>query len=94
MISDQDAKHIAHLARIHLKDEEAKNLSKNLEDILTYVHKLNDLDVSNIEPTSHVLPLHNVYREDQTKESLGQDKSLSVAVDKQNGSFKVPKVIE
>ena len=66
MISEKDVKYIAHLARINLKDEEIKPLTKNLEDILTYIGKLEKLDTSKVEPTSHVLPLKNVYREDGT----------------------------
>jgi len=94
MISEQDAKYIAGLARIHLKDEEIKPLTKNLEDILQYVHKLDKLDVSGVEPTSHVLAMHNVYREDVVKKSLTQEQVLSIAVEQKNGFFKVPKVIE
>ncbi len=94
MITEKDAQYIANLSRIYLQKNEATDLAKNLEDILQYVQTLNKLDVSGIEPTCHVLPLHNVYREDKTKPSLTQDETLSIAVEKKDGSFKVPKVIE
>ncbi len=94
MITPKDVKYIADLSRIYLADDEAERLTKNLEGILHYIEKLNKLDVSNVQPTSHVLPIKNVFREDTVISSLPQDKALSVAVEKQNGSFKVPKVIE
>ncbi len=94
MITDKDVKYIASLARIHLSDEESALFTKNLEGILHYVGKLEKLDVSKVEPTSHVLPLKNVYREDVVKPSLPQQAALKIAVEKHNGAFKVPKVIE
>lgn len=94
MITKKDVKYIADLSRIYLPDEEAEKLTKNLEGILHYIDKLSKLDVSNVQPTSHVLPIKNVFREDTVIPSLPQDKALSVAVEKHNGSFKVPKVIE
>lgn len=94
MITQKDVKYIADLSRIYLADEEAEKLTKNLEGILHYIDKLSKLDVSNVQPTSHVLPIKNVFREDTVIPSLTQEKALSVAVEKHNGSFKVPKVIE
>ena len=94
MISEKDVKYIASLSRIHLDPEEVKRLTKNLEDILHYIEKLKKLDVRDIQPTSHVLPIKNVYREDAVKPSLTQDAALSIAVEKHHGAFKVPKVIE
>ncbi len=94
MITPHDVKYIAGLARIHLREEEIGRLTGNLEDILRYIAKLEKLDVSGIEPTSHVLPLQNVFRKDEVKPSLTQEQALSIAVARQNGSFKVPLVIE
>ena len=94
MITKNDVIYIASLARIHLKEDEVEKLTHNLEDILHYIGKLEKLDVSNIEPTSHVLPLKNVYRSDTIKPSLSQPESLSISVSQHNGSFKVPQVIE
>ena len=94
MITPKDVKYIASLSRIHLRDEEIEELTKNLENILHYIAKLEKLDVSKVEPTSHVLPLKNVFREDKVKPSLTQEEALKIAVDKHHGAFKVPKVIE
>lgn len=94
MITPNDVKYIAGLARIHLREEEVLRLTGNLEDILHYIAKLEKLDVTNIEPTSHALSLQNVFRTDEVKPSLTQKDALSIAPAQQNGSFKVPLVIE
>lgn len=94
MISKDDVNNIASLSRIHLKENEIDQLTKDLEDILGYIAKLEKLDVSKVEPTSHVLALENVYREDKSSPSLGQKDAIKISTETQNGSFKVPKVIE
>ena len=94
MITPQDVQNIASLSRIHLREDEVQAITKDLENILHYVEKLNKLDVSNVEPTSHVLPLQNVFREDEIKPFFNQTEVLKMAVEQHNGLFKVPKVIE
>ncbi|MBI5416179.1 MAG: Asp-tRNA(Asn)/Glu-tRNA(Gln) amidotransferase subunit GatC [Candidatus Omnitrophica bacterium] len=93
VITGDDVRYIAGLSRIHLQGDEIQQLTKNLEDILHYVHKLEKLDVHGVEPTSHVLPIHSVYREDHPRPSLKQDEATAGAVEARNGFFKVPKVI-
>ena len=94
MISEKDVKQIASLSRIHLSPEEIAAFTKDLESILQYVNKLSQLKLDNVEPTSHVLALKNVYREDKVIPSLPQKETLKIAVEQHKGSFKVPKVIE
>ena len=94
MITPEEVQYVARLARIHLKEAEIKRLGKDLDQILEYVRKLETLDVSDVDPTSHVLPISNVFREDEVKPSLKQEEALSIAVEQKDGSFKVPKVIE
>lgn len=94
LITEDDVRYIASLSRIHLQGEEIQRLTKDLEAILHYVHKLEKLDVHTTEPTSHVLPLKNVYRADETKPSLSQEEVMRLAVQQHNGFFKVPKVIQ
>ena len=94
MISKKDVEYVASLARIHLKDDEIGHVTKDLEQILDYIHKLNALDVTKTDATSHVLPLKNVQREDKVRPSLTQQQALKISVQQQDGSFKVPKVIE
>jgi len=94
MISEKDVEYIAALSRIHLRQDEVDALKNDLEKILHYIGKLEKLDVSQIEATSHVLPLKNVYREDDIKPSLDQQDVMKISIDHHQGSFKVPKVIE
>lgn len=94
MISKKDVKYVADLSRIHLRDDEIDRLTKDMENILGYIHKLDSLDVDQIQPTSHVLPLKNVYREDKVRPSLTQQETLKISVEQQEGAFKVPKIIE
>ena len=94
MIAKKDVKYVADLARIHLTDEELEELSKQIEDILCYISKLNQLDVSSVEPMSHVLHLKNVFREDKFKPSLPVSEVINISEFKENNFFKVPRVIE
>ena len=93
-ITKKEVEHVAKLARIALKDEEAEQLTQQLSDILTYVEKLNELDTKDVEPTSHVLPVRNVLREDEVCGSIDRGKALVNAPDRTEEFFRVPKVIE
>ena len=94
MINKNDVNYVAALARLHVSEAEAERFSKDLEGILHYVEKLNTLDVSSVKPTSHVLNVENVFREDIVIPSLTNADALLSAVDKHHGFYKVPKVIE
>lgn len=94
MLSKDEVRYVASLSRIHLENSEVEELSKSLGDILQYIESLKKLDVSQVKPTSHVLPLKNVYREDKVKPSLKREEVLKTAVSHTKGSFKVPQVIE
>ena len=85
---------MAKLARLALKDEEAEQLTRQLSDILTYVEKLNELDTKDVEPTSHILPVRNVLRDDEVRGSIDRGKALVNAPDRTEEFFRVPKVIE
>jgi aspartyl-tRNA(Asn)/glutamyl-tRNA(Gln) amidotransferase subunit C len=92
--SDFNIKYVAHLARIALTPDEEKTLAAQLGNVLGYVEKLRELDVSNVEPTAHAVPLINVTRADETGDSLSQDEALKNAPAKANGLFIVPKIVE
>jgi len=94
MISKDDVQYIAHLARIHLAPEEIDGLTNDLEAILHYINKLEKVSIDNIEPTSHVLALHNVSRQDSVQPSLNREDVMNFAATQKNGSFSVPQVIE
>ena len=89
-----DVQYVAKLARIKLTEKELSQFSVQLSGILSYIEQLNTLDTKDVEPTSHVLPLKNVYREDVVKPSLPVDKVLRNAPDAADGFFRVPKIIE
>ncbi|MEK6538294.1 MAG: asparaginyl/glutamyl-tRNA amidotransferase subunit C [Nitrospirae bacterium RBG_16_43_11] len=93
-ITRKEVEHVAKLARLALRDEEIETLTNQLGNILTYVEKLNELDTTNIEPTSHVLPIKNVLREDEERKSIEREKALGNAPDRTEEFFRVPKVIE
>ena len=94
MITREDLKYVAHLARLYLSEKEAEHFTGQLEGILKYIDQLNGVDITGVEPTSHVFPQQNIYREDKLKPSLSTDEALKNAPAKQNQFFKVPKVIE
>jgi aspartyl-tRNA(Asn)/glutamyl-tRNA(Gln) amidotransferase subunit C len=93
-ISRKEVEYVARLARLELSEEEKEKFTEQLSQILTYIDKLNELNTEKVRPTSHVLPLTNVFREDKVKESLSQEAVLSGAPSKVKGHFKVPKIIE
>jgi aspartyl-tRNA(Asn)/glutamyl-tRNA(Gln) amidotransferase subunit C len=93
-ISREEVLHVAKLARLELSSEEIERLTDQLSNILTYVEKLNQLDTKRIEPTSHVLSLSNVFREDRSRSSLPVEKVLENAPDSEGPFFQVPKIIE
>lgn len=86
--------HIALLARLNLSQEEKDLFSRQLGSIIEYIKKLNELDTSNVEPTAHVLPLHNVFREDKVQPSLPREMALQNAPDRNEQFYRVPKIIE
>lgn len=93
-ITKETVEYVAHLARIELKPEELEKLSGQLQDIINFIDNLKKLDVNNVNPTSHILPLENVFREDTARESLPVDKVLMNAPCRKGNFFAVPKVIE
>ncbi len=93
-ITTKDVQYVANLARLKLTDKELESLASQLDSILTYMNKLNEMDTEGVEPLSHVLPLKNVYREDKIRLSLPVEEVLQNAPQSENKFFKVPKVIE
>ena len=92
-ITPQDISHVATLARLHLSQEEIDAMAVQLDDILTYVAKLNELDSEGIIPTTHAISIVNAFREDEVKPSLQREKALANAPRQNGESFVVPRVI-
>ena len=93
-ITKQEVEHVARLARLELSEQEKETLTDQLSNILTYVEQLNELDTKGVEPTSHVLDINNVMRDDVPEVSLPQDRALANGPEKASGHNKVPKIIE
>ena len=91
---DFDIKYVAHLARLSLTPAEEEQFGAQLEGILGYIEKLKQLDVTDVEPTAHAVPLVNVFRADEVRPSLPNDEALQNAPAKANGLFMVPKIVE
>lgn len=85
--------HVAKLARLLVKEEEAGALADQLNGILSYMDKLNELDTTGIEPMAHAQPLFNAFREDKVERSIETAQALENAPDKDENFFIVPKVI-
>lgn len=94
-ISDKTIEDISVLAKLSLTAEEKAEAKKDMEKMLAYIDKLNELDTEGIEPAAHIFPMENVFREDVIKPFAGGcDVILENAPEKRNGSFVVPKTVE
>jgi aspartyl-tRNA(Asn)/glutamyl-tRNA(Gln) amidotransferase subunit C len=93
-IGVKDVEYVARLARLTLSDEEKNEFALQLNDILTYMDKLNELDTRDVEATSHVIPVKNVLRPDEARQSLSPETSLGNAPEREKGFYKVPRIIE
>jgi aspartyl-tRNA(Asn)/glutamyl-tRNA(Gln) amidotransferase subunit C len=94
MISKQEVEYVAHLARLEIDDAQKDKFTSQLNDILLYIDKLNELDTKGVEPMSHAIAVTNAFRDDKVVESIGTESSLANAPDARGEFFRVPKVIE
>ncbi len=92
-ISVDEVKYVAKLARLNLSEKEVEAMTSQLDSILNYVDKLNELDTEHVKPTTHAIEVQNAFREDEVRDSLGQDASLQNAPRQNGEAFVVPKVI-
>ena len=92
--TDLDVRYVAHLARLELEPDEEARLGAQLGNILGYIEKLKELDVSQVEPTAHAVPLLNVFRPDVVRPSMPTAEALRNAPAHANGLFVVPKIVE
>jgi aspartyl-tRNA(Asn)/glutamyl-tRNA(Gln) amidotransferase subunit C len=94
IISEDTIRHVAKLARLAVTDEEARLLAPQLSDILDYANELQEVDLTDVEPTSHSFPLYNVLRKDEAKPGLSREAALKNAPDSDGGQVRVPAVLE
>ncbi len=88
-----DIEHVAKLANLRFSSKEKEVIEQQLNDILSHVEKLNEMNTSAIEPASHVIPVKNVFRSDNLTPSLSLEDSISGSPDEEDRFFKVPKII-
>ena len=93
-VTEKDIKTVASLSRLRINEEESGKVMEQLDRFLNYVENLQSVDTSKIEPTTYALPMQNVFREDEVKPSLDRELALSNAPLKEDGYFKVPRVLE
>ena len=93
-IDESHVRKVAKLSRLELTEAEIEEFTDQLSAILDYVEKMNELDTDNVEPLAHCLPISNVLREDRAKESLGTEKALVNAPQRDGNFFKVPKILD
>ncbi|MFV2082642.1 MAG: Asp-tRNA(Asn)/Glu-tRNA(Gln) amidotransferase subunit GatC [bacterium] len=93
-ITPEMVEHVAKLARLELAGEDRLKMDNQMANILEYVSLLDELDTSGVPPTSHVIDVENVFREDEVKPSLPVEKGMGNAPESVGTAFKVPKIIE
>lgn len=94
VVSPEEVRRVAHLARLELSEQELATLAGQLDEILAYVQQLQAIPTHGVEPTSHVVPLANVMRPDQTAPCLTPDETLALAPARHGQLIKVPKIVE
>lgn len=93
-LNEDAVRHVAHLARLTVSDEEVAMFSRQLSAVLEYVARLDELDTSGVPPTAHPLPLSNVLRDDVVGQCVTNEAALENAPEAQAGMFRVPKVLD
>ncbi|MFM9280396.1 Asp-tRNA(Asn)/Glu-tRNA(Gln) amidotransferase subunit GatC [Paenibacillus jiagnxiensis] len=93
-ISLENVRHVAKLSRLNLTSAEEELMTEQLNAILHYAEKLNELDTDDVEPTTHVLHVSNVMREDEVRQSLSLEQVMRNAPEEEDGQFKVPAILE
>ncbi len=91
-ISKDDVRHVAKLAELEFNEKDVEKITSQLDRILDHVAKISKVDTEGVPPTSHVLDIKNVFREDEAKQSVTQEAALKNAPDEENKGFKVPKI--
>jgi aspartyl-tRNA(Asn)/glutamyl-tRNA(Gln) amidotransferase subunit C len=90
VIEREQVLHVARLARLRLSDEEVERMSGELSSILDHIEKINELDLDDVAPTSHVVGVENVLRPDEPRPSIPRERALELAPDATDDGFRVP----
>ena len=92
-LTKEEVKHVANLARLAISEEEAEKFAEQLGKITEFAEQLNELDTTNVEPTTHVLPLVNVMREDVATKGLDREVMMLNVKEQEDGQVKVPAIM-
>jgi aspartyl-tRNA(Asn)/glutamyl-tRNA(Gln) amidotransferase subunit C len=90
MLSREQVLHVARLARLELTEDEQARMAEELSKVLDYMETMSELDLAEVEPTSHVVAVENALRADEPRPSLPQEVALASAPDPADGGFRVP----
>lgn len=93
-VTKEDLENVAGLSRLSIPDSQAEAYLGQLDAILSYMDNLSEVDTANVKPTTYALPMENVFRDDEVRPSLPRELALSNAPLKEDGCFKVPRVLE
>jgi len=93
-ISIEEVKHVAHLARLAITDEEAAMFTEQLDSIISFAEELNEVDTENVKPTTHVLQMKNIMREDVPDKGLPIEDVVKNAPDHKDGYIRVPSILD
>jgi len=93
-ISIEEVKHVAHLARLAITDEEAAMFTEQLDSIISFAEELNEVDTENVKPTTHVLQMKNIMREDVPDKGLPVEDVVKNAPDHKDGYIRVPSILD
>ena len=92
-INKEEVLYVAHLARLDLDEESIEKFAGQIDEILGYIEKLNQVETKGIKPTSHAISLTNAFRDDEQKEHIDRELALANAPEKEDGNFVVPKIV-
>ncbi|HBS58063.1 MAG TPA: Asp-tRNA(Asn)/Glu-tRNA(Gln) amidotransferase subunit GatB, partial [Firmicutes bacterium] len=90
----EDVLNVALLSRLEIRDDEIENVTRQFNDIMQHVDRLNQVNTENVRPTAHALPVFNVLRPDVRQPSLPREKAMANAPLAEDGFFRVPKIVE
>lgn len=94
MVTHDDVIYVAKLARLKVESEELDRYASQLSSIFSHIDKISELDLTGVEPTSHVIGLANIFREDKPRPSVDRDEALANGPDVERGAFRVPPILE
>jgi aspartyl-tRNA(Asn)/glutamyl-tRNA(Gln) amidotransferase subunit C len=93
-LDEAEVRHVGHLARLEITDEEAALFARQLSSVLAHMELLNELDTENVPPTAHALAVSNVFRNDEVRRPWSAERALQNAPEHEDSCFRVPRVLD